>query len=451
MFGRDIDPGLLLLIVVGAFAAHTVFLALARRVNVMSLLGGAYVLLSPVSAASALPAVGLAKYGRVYVTVLLPLVGVLMARAFRLGVASWALLVFAAFYTVSAFWSDAATAALLYKGNWAALVLGGVMIAASIRDRHDFYVTMRTLGVAAGFFAALALSELVVNPGALSRLGRLAIWGMNPNRVGQTASPLLIMVVAILLQDPHRGWRIFATVVAGILAVLILYTGSRGALLSAAIGCFAIASLYVKRPLRLAAAMLLVVGGVYLTQQFARVTAITRFGQYSLELRDEPWDLAMENFREAPLFGVGWVHQESLSGGGLATTTNLHGMYMQVLAETGIAGVLLLVIALAVIGLRGLRLFRMLRPDGAFAVPSHLALGLSASILAHGVVESGPIVGGQVGGLALAFGIGLIDRLPVLARQEREVWLAYAYENGWWGYEDAHFGADAGYPAPAPA
>ena len=102
-------------------------------------------------------------------------------------------------------------------------------------------------------------------------------------------------------------------------------------------------------------------------------------------------------------------------------------------------------------------MYRAVRQSLTYRNLGFLALALYAAIFAHGVVEAGTIMGTTLNAVFLAFGIGLIDRLPLLvAAGEDEAWYAAEYGaegdlEGEYDDENEHeHGYDDGRYAPHP-
>src|SRR5262249_25622268 len=89
--------------------------------------------------------------------------------------------------------------------------------------------------------------------------------------------------------------------------------------------------------------------------------------------------------------------------------------FLQVLVESGLAGIFLLMTSIAVAALRWLNSFLRLGIRGAFRDLCYLNLALVAPVLLHGVFESSMVVGTSLDAFFLAFGIGLIDRTMSLS------------------------------------
>ena len=420
---------LLIAAISAVLIGHVALWIASRRYNALFLLAAAFCIVSPLSAATALPIVGLAKYARVYVTVIMLVVGVLLWGLIRWRTAAWALMVFVAYYTLAGVWSDYPLQALSYKGLYAAATVSGLLLAYGVRDLWDLRSGLRILALAAGLLAVAILLDLLRNPSAISHIGRLATWGINPNRIGQTVAPLMFVTAFVALYDVSRRWRTFGYATSAMLALIILYTGSRGAAGMALVGCFVIALPLVRRPFVLAAVFAIVAVTALVLMRLVQTEGAQRItGGATLETRDAPWSDAFALFREAPIFGTGWVYDQDERFG--ATTRNLTSAYLQVLAETGLLGIALMAACLAIIGLRALQARAVLRRIPADVPVLYFALGAAAGILAHGFIESGTIMGSTINSVMLALSVGLFDRLPHLVEYE-------AARQGWDSWSDS--------------
>lgn len=414
----DIDTRTLAMIVAVGLAAHLLLVLLAQRINPLFLLFAAFLVFSPFSAATELPGVVGAKYARVYVTLLIPAVGFLLLRLYRPRPAGVAFLAFMTLYCLAGLWSDRPVDAALYKGNFALVAVGGLMIAYSLSDFHDLRKGLRVTLLAASVFGVLTLINIAVNPSAITHLGRLSVWGMNPNRIGQTAAPMLILCAPVALYDPSKLWRLFAYAVGASLAIIIVYTGSRGAAGMAMIGVFAALVPMVRRPGQLFFLFVLVGATTFVAMSLIEAAAAERFTNVSVANRAEPWTMALSEFQKSPVIGVGWLHSAPIQE--LVGATNAHSMYMQILAETGALGSLVFLGVLVYLGFRGLRTLRIIQAGGENRETGYFALGIIAAVFAHGFIESGAVMGSTINGMMLTMGIGLIDRIPeMLAEQEQ--------------------------------
>ena len=238
-------------VVIIGITAHLALVIASRWVNPMFLLTGAFFVVSPISAASLFPFTVPAKFGRVYITLLLLFVGIFFFRAYRLGQTAFVFLAFVALYVFASLWSDYPLDAIKYKGLYGLSVITGFLLARSIRNLRDLEIGMRALVTGAAVFGALMLVEVAKNPSTVFHLERLAFWGMNANRIGQTLAPMLIIMAYVSIFDRSPVWRLASYVIGGILGILLMYTGSRGGVGEAVIGCFIVAIPLIRRPVAL--------------------------------------------------------------------------------------------------------------------------------------------------------------------------------------------------------
>lgn len=419
----NMDFGIIAAIVVAGIIAHVAMFIIARRINLLFLLSAAYFFVAPLSAAPKLPLVGPLKYVRVYLTVLTVVLGFFVARVYLLRPAGAVFLTFAMMYTCAGLYSELPMAALKYKGLWVVTVLAGLMTGYSVTDSRTFVTRcLRVVMLATAAFTALMILRLVTDPGALNRIGRFMPWDLNPNRLGQTVAPMSIFTTYILLYDRSRLWKLISAGTLFFLAVLILYSGSRGAAGYAVVGCTILGMPVVKRPgLLVTLAIGASIAGFAMFKIFD-IGTTERLGTVTLETREEVWNKAWNHFIESPLVGKGWVFQYEASLEG--STANMHSIYFQTAAETGVAGILALLLTLTFIGFRCLRLWRFAL-SSRYEVPmAHLSLAIIGAVFAHGLFESGSFTGANLGAVVLGIGLALLDRIPELYRNDLAAWEA---------------------------
>jgi hypothetical protein len=406
---------MMLLITVAVFAVfHSVlvYALITRRINALYFVAASFCFIAPVSTASFLENTTLFKYGRVYVSVLIVVLGFMVLRLYRYGPASMTFFAFIALYVLGALWSDEPLMGVLYKGLFGAVFLSGVMLAFGTRDHFDLRIGLRILTIAGAAFAVFILMELVRNPDAIARhLGRLFAFGINPNRIGHTSAPLLIVASAVALHDTSRIWRQFGYAVIGLLAIVILYTGSRGAFGMAMIGTTIVAFPTIKRPgLFLSVATFVgavVFFGLGIIAEGARSRLFLIHGDIRKEMREAAWAY----FVDAPVFGQGWVYNVGV----VASTRNMHSVYGQVLAELGAVGFTLFWLTIFVVGVMVLRSWKYVIQVPQCVGYGYLMLGLFTAIFAHAFVESATFVGTTVNAMMLGWAIGMIDRMKEIA------------------------------------
>jgi O-antigen ligase len=383
------------------------------RLKLLFLLTGCFVLLSPISLGQGSTISEVAKYMRLSTTMLIVGVGFATAPQLRLGNASRALFAFVVLFVLSATWSDSPLWGLFNKGMFGLTCLSGVILAGSLRTSAEMRSGLRFLGFIAGGAAIVALVVFIKNPSATSSQDRMAIFGLNPNLIGHTASPLAVLCMYVAMNDRRRIWKILMVGACCILGLIIIATGCRGAALTLMIGSACLLAPSVRRPGvlfgALSGAALIAFIGFEVMDIGGNDRMVNEIGKNT---RTGVWSWALRHFARSPLIGCGWMHFGSHSA-------TVQSMYMQVLAETGIVGALLLFIVLLTIAkswIDGLlKLKRLHLPTNACS----LALSLLMVELAHGLTESSPVVGTMLSALNLGLSVGLTDRVANLAETSR--------------------------------
>jgi O-antigen ligase len=399
-----------------AVVAHVALYFLARRIQPAFLILGAYVISSPLSAAAALPGVSAVKYIRVYFTLLIFGVALFAISRIRIGVASSMLIGCLSVYAAGALWGPDIVWGVLYKGLMLLAVTSGVIVGASVRDQHEIRVLMRTLVGTGLVLGLLLMAAYVASPTSIADIGRFAPWGINPNRVGQSIAPLAVVTTYVTLFDPSKRAKLFGLSTLVLLGFLLLLTASRGAIGMAAIGAFVVALPALKRPFLVGALLLVLgVGGNFVVSSLQTID-IERLGQVNFDTREEQWANARRLIAEKPIVGHGWVQSDREETRG---TTNLLSIYLQVLAETGVVGFACFVAAILIAVRSGWNRLLMAKRLAPWSVNTvFLAGGILASVLAHGVIESGTIMGSTVNIVILGMSAGLIDRLRTVIAAE---------------------------------
>lgn len=427
----DIDPLLLTGVVLAGLAGHLVVLVAARWVNAIFLICAAFLLASPLSVATDLGGgVELIKWGRVYLSILMIVTYVGMFRVFRLGPAGLAFMVFLGFYTAAGIWSPSPLAAIAFKGLYALVVVAGVLMASSIRDFPELRTNLRVLLLGAGAYGLLVLAGLAREPGALLS-GRLEIWGWNANRLGHDAAAMIALSFFVGLYDTSRIWKLIGLGMAAFFGIVVLGTGSRAAAGMALLSCAVMAAPLFRRPVLLS--ILVLLGGLLLNFVSGMVAsdATERLGEINFSNRWSVWNHALEVFGDNPVIGAGWVADMSRRAGG--GTSNLHSIYMQILAETGLVGAALFLVMLLICGMRALGLLNVIRKVPGTAPYAFFAFALAGATLAHGAAESSTLQGTNLNGLLLPFAVGLLDRIPQMIREAQHATAeadAYEHEHG---------------------
>jgi O-antigen ligase len=396
-----------------AIVGHVLLLFAARRVNLLFLLAGVYIAMSVLSVASALSAYSVAKYARVYTTVLMVMVGVGYFRIHSLGRATRIFSVFVIFSLFSPLWSAMPFPGMTYKAFFVFSFFAGVMMAYSVRDWREGETGMRYLVVLATLGTLYAAIFLAPDEQTLAR-SRLNVLDINPVRLGITAASLSLLCCYVGLYDRLRLWRGIGAVAMFLLLAAIALTGSRSGLLVALAGTLLAALPLLQQPRRLLPAAIVVVllaAGVFLmlrdTFGMQRMFSLTN-------TRASQWQSNLDMISHAPLFGHGWIYAGRDSG-----YANLHSMYYQILAEMGIVGAVLFAGCLMPVLLQWYHCYRSVgrvARGSEFVILPAMLIGAS---LVMGIFETSALAGTLPDTLLLGFAIGMTDRLPALLQRER--------------------------------
>ncbi len=392
-----------------------------KKVHTLQTLACIFCILALASAGTRVPGSEGIKYARIAVTVLSVVLAISVFRTARFGRSGGVLLAFFLVYTLSALWSTEPLAGLIFKGQFLLTFTAG-LVAVSVIETKDglktFIVLMSITTVALSVFIFI---DFVRNPEAMLHIGRLAAWGINPNRIGQSLAPLAIFSIFLIVY----GWSLTVKAVAiatTLFAVfLVLYTGSRGGLGMLCIGAMVVIAPKLRHPVRLLVISAVFGAGLYATVSIIAPEAATdRLEDTTFETREMPWGEAMKYIRSSPIIGHGFISYPSERGVG--TQTNFHSIYLQILVETGVLGmaaftaVVLWLFWDFAVQVKALVTHRM------SLVVAGLAAATMLAVLAHGVIESGGLFGSTVNALMFGIGACLMGRvhdLTSLTQSER--------------------------------
>ncbi len=221
---------------------------------------------------------------------------------------------------------------------------------------------------------------------------------INPNVIAAlTGVPILVLAAQLLRGKPDRAVAVGG--VAGLLAFLA--TGSRGVLLSLALGICVVAVLTFRGPLRVAAGL-----GVTGVMTVFWMLLTNRIPGDVLRGRNQIWEVAMHLIDRSWPIGIGYPDSKSALWGYLRVEDRpyqlaggAHNWYIQEVLANGLAGLVVLVLAVALMS-------RALLTRRAEPVTVGLAAWLGAFQLSRGLFESD--------GLALFGSVSLLSALTWL-------------------------------------
>ena len=240
-------------------------------------------------------------------------------------------------------------------------IICGVLLLIAVRDYRNF------------------------DPGAVFRWERRSVGpfyavNLGPNHMGAFFADYLPVMLGLFFFE--SSWRSRLVLMATLLFGLhpLLFSFSRGAYV-AALAVLLVFGVLKKRLLLIFAFVIVVLWQTVLPPSVVNRLQMTVTSEGRIEHsaggRLWLWGLAYHAFLEHPLFGSGWggysksvAGQVDETGIELGETQDPHSIYMRVLSEQGIVGVVLFVVVLATSFRSGWRLFRTAE------LPFHKGLGL---------------------------------------------------------------------------
>lgn len=261
--------------------------------------------------------------------------------------AAIALLAFLGYHVISSAWApDFGMAA----SKAFELILVATVLAAALR----LHQVLPERAVADGIWSALvvvfSIFAVFALVGSSDGDSRLAVLGGGPNVFGRNMALLALFCIHTLLSSRLRPWPVIGLAVA---AMLVLLSGSRGAMLASAVGTLVLLWVHRVRPSRL---LWLVIIAVFV---IAIVATFTDFGQAAVKMfhervvrltleeehdsgRSNIYDLAIQLGWSAPVYGDGLA---GFPARGYFVYP--HNIVLEAWAEGGLVGVAFLAGALA--------------------------------------------------------------------------------------------------------
>jgi O-antigen ligase len=200
---------------------------------------------------------------------------------------------------------------------------------------------------------------------------RFAATGFNPNDLGFLLAIALPMAWYFGVQEP-RWWMRWANrlyLPAGVMAIIL--TGSRGALISAIVGCGLILPWTlprVPRRTRIVVVALLFISAIVVLRH-APETSIERLAttrsevmEGTLNKRKEIWAAALGIVPRNPMLGVGTGTFKQAVLPVLGFEKTAHNSFLEILVEAGIVGLVLFLLMLFAAFYRALTAPRRVRP-----------------------------------------------------------------------------------------
>ncbi len=259
------------------------------------------------------------------------------------------LLAFFGYFLMSTMWAPDDTLAAVKAGDLVVMALGllclrRLTLLAGVRPTTS--ELWRVVAVLFGAFAAIGLLSSIVSGG-----GRLSVLGGGPNVYGRNMGLLLVVCFSALLDGGKRGWPLMGLTIA---ALLVILSGSRGALAGTLVG---VGGLLFMRRVQVGRTALALVGSSLALAVLVRWSSIGRaalegfqhrvvvltFQQSYDSGRGPLRDAALDMVARSPWFGDG-LNGFRARGHGVYP----HNVELEALTDGGVLGLLVLLLALAV-------------------------------------------------------------------------------------------------------
>jgi O-antigen ligase len=418
------DTTTLGLVLLAGLIFHFALLLFGRKWDTLGLLAGLFFVLAPLSAAIDVPGVEILKWARVYVALLMVLIAGGLYRGLDLGPGSIAWLVFSTFFFVAAIWSDDPVQAVLIKGIFYMIVVAGLLLGSNIASLAKLRVIIRILAIFSAVWVIMVPLGIALGRGEII-FGRLNAWGLNPNRLGGELAPMLISTAWVAIYDRSKPWKIYGFAVSGAIALIVVLTGSRTSLaIVLLIGAIYAIPLVRKPGVLIGFGVgVAIIGLIVLT--YGQTSSSDRLTEVNLDTRMEVWDFGLSQWRQSPVIGTGWAASLGVREGG--GSQNFHSIYLQALVESGVVGLLMLLIVVGIVGFRSLMLLKRTFGD-PYASFACFSVATAMVPLVHGAGESGTVQGSNINSLLAGVGIVLVDRIAKLIHQQHA-------EDGWYADE----------------
>src|SRR3954452_5367857 len=302
-------------------------------------------------AAGALVALGWLGMG----ATIAPRLGVLVARH---RVAMACLAGYLVWITLSVAWASSPSAAAGDLWHWYAVALIFLVVATVARDASavrlvaHMFIVGAVLSIIAGELYGSGSSQLDL---AASESGRLYGAQGDPNILAAGLIPAIVLAMALLASTRRFALRAWLVLAAGILAIGVVASESRGGMVAAGVTLVAALVFFPRRRAHVLLVILVIAGlaGASLASTPGAWQRVTHFDDGNG--RTDIWRVALRVGAAHPVIGAGLNNFEVVSGdyvrrpGALKTLDLIvdrphvaHNLYLETYADTGLVGLALL-------------------------------------------------------------------------------------------------------------
>jgi O-antigen ligase len=365
------------------------------------------------------------KWARVSLLVVMGILYLNWYRTPALKTLSGKLLLFGVVFTIAALWSTSVIWGLLFKSMYLATLIVGFSLANMLKTEIDFRIFLRIMTITgllalAGCVAWILSADPLDNP--LFWKGRLQLLQLNANLLAQTAVVFALLSGFHLLMKDSTTWSFFAIVVISCMNGIVLLSGSRSALLVLLVSFLALSLILRERRVQFIALIAISLLGFFFVGDWAVTDESVIFTdiesassdlriteELTKDTRLQMWQSILNKSMKEPVIGIGWMHFNN-------RWTTTQSVYLQILLETGIFGVILygvfVISALASIW----KLIRKRRfTTDSDSIRCFVFCITLVAILIHGISESTGVTGASPVSLVLALCCGQIDRFVAMS------------------------------------
>lgn len=271
--------------------------------------------------------------------------------------------------------------------NYASMLFILFLVASAVETTKQMKILVAIMGVMILYFDRGFLTDAIGRDYSyytddLRKGGALGYAGING--LAAFMAQAVVFFLAILGYIKWR-YRLLALAVAGGSLLCVMYAFSRAGYVAVVVGCLVLLALRYRKFIPVVIVLGLCASTILpkAVQQRVFMTTDNAGGEldHSSEVRVSLWEEALQEVSVNPVFGLGfntYAYMDHISG-----YKDSHNIYVKVLVETGIVGLILFLILLFKSANAGYQLFRIADE------PFHAALGLGlAAWVASAIISN---------------------------------------------------------------